>query len=476
VHISQIIQGSWYTAEFLRFPSEQFERSRQSAWNSKVTAEQSYAISCLFDQAQPKRLSVGTVAQVALPNGTPLNLRTAPDANAPAITQLAGGTQLNIIGGPACFNGDLYSRFWQVQLADGTIGWAPEADTIAYFMQIFIPPTATPTDTATFTPTNTHTPSPTFTPSMTPTPVPGSSWLVFVSNRPTITGGPNLWNIYAADDNHYLVRLTDNTTTAVIKQPVWSPDHLSIAYSRKDGADEDLCILTVSTQSEYCGFAINTLSPNVRNREPAWSPDGQTLAYVTEATNGTSHIYKISLTDLTSGNGRGINLTPGDQNGDSRHPDWRYDGLWIAFSSTRDAEGNAEIYIMPSSGGTPQKMTSTGVNVDNNLPAWSPNGNKIAYNSDYLTDAKHDVVIRNITDSDPSANTTWSFTSLTNLTQNRAGNYRFTAWKKSDTGQNKVAIVRGEDLARQIYLVTLNPLDIDPAPWNTSVAEDDPDW
>jgi hypothetical protein len=66
--------------------------------------------------------------------GTPLRLRAEPSLDAAEIMQMPGGTEFNILAGPVCENADLYYRFWQVQLDDGTVGWAAEADSEAYFM------------------------------------------------------------------------------------------------------------------------------------------------------------------------------------------------------------------------------------------------------------------------------------------------------------------------------------------------------
>ena len=134
----------------------------------------------------------------------------------------------------------------------------------------------TPTNTATLTPNLTHTLSPTFTPSMTPTPLPGEGWLVFVSNRPVVTGGQKVWNIYAGHDDGTLINLTNNDDSSVtFTQPVWSPNFTQIAYSKKVGSGKaDLCLWTLSSQSENCDFDIIPVMIVLHRRSP------HQLAYV----------------------------------------------------------------------------------------------------------------------------------------------------------------------------------------------------
>ena len=68
-------------------------------------------------------------------NGTPLRLRTEPDFDTPEVTQMAEGTEFEVIRGSACVNASDYYRFWQLQLDDGTTGWAAEANTTGYFIE-----------------------------------------------------------------------------------------------------------------------------------------------------------------------------------------------------------------------------------------------------------------------------------------------------------------------------------------------------
>jgi hypothetical protein len=158
-HISQIINGTWFTTEFVRLPDTTFERVTDQDWYLTASEEEKHTLSCLFDQALSTRLSLGARAQVNFTDGTPLRLHTEPSVDATEILQMLEGTEFNIIGGPVCDNAASYYRFWQVQLDDGTQGWAAEADNQTYFIEPLSGIIVTPTETPTNTPTPTATPA-----------------------------------------------------------------------------------------------------------------------------------------------------------------------------------------------------------------------------------------------------------------------------------------------------------------------------
>ncbi len=99
--------------------------------------------------------------------------------------------------------------------------------------------------------------------------------------------------------------------------------------------------------------------------EPAWSPDGRTIAYVHgDTVNGKTGIYLID----TSGNNKRIIYTgPG-----AYSPAWSPDGEWIAFSD------QAQIFKMKINGDSLTQLTLGGRNF---FPDWSPDGDWIAYDS-----------------------------------------------------------------------------------------------
>ena len=97
--------------------------------------------------------------------------------------------------------------------------------------------------------------------------------------------------------------------------------------------------------------------------EPAWSPDGKTIAYVHgDTADGKTGVYMIGV-DGT--NKRIIYSSAG-----AYSPDWSPDGKWIAFYE------NAQIYKIGAAGDSLRRLTSAGRNFD---PSWSPAGGWIAY-------------------------------------------------------------------------------------------------
>ncbi len=98
---------------------------------------------------------------------------------------------------------------------------------------------------------------------------------------------------------------------------------------------------------------------------PSFSPDGKSIAYSSEK----SGAYEIYLRQLESSGGE-IQLT---QDGAGNiEPAWSSDGQWIAYHSMT----KGGIWILPAFGGAPRRITDFG-----SRPAWSHNGAAIAFES-----------------------------------------------------------------------------------------------
>lgn len=105
--------------------------------------------------------------------------------------------------------------------------------------------------------------------------------------------------------------------------------------------------------------------------DPQWSPDGRTLAYVSDR-SGVRTIWLLPDT------AEATPLLGGGNNGD---PQWSPDGDWIAFTSLLDGGHNRNIWKIPSTGGAPVQITHDTTDVS--PPRWSPDGLRIAYISHF---------------------------------------------------------------------------------------------
>jgi dipeptidyl aminopeptidase/acylaminoacyl peptidase len=106
----------------------------------------------------------------------------------------------------------------------------------------------------------------------------------------------------------------------------------------------------------------------------AVSPDGKAVAYVTTwaVLDENKMTSTIHLMDLKTGEGREITPGPGSHSG----PAWSPDGDHLAFISDRGEDGS-QVWVMPTDGGEARQVTCGEGGAGN--PVWSPDGTRIAF-------------------------------------------------------------------------------------------------
>ncbi len=106
------------------------------------------------------------------------------------------------------------------------------------------------------------------------------------------------------------------------------------------------------------------------DHSPAFSPDGQTVIFVSERTG----LLELWLCDA-EGKKPARQLT---RAGNAGSPRWSYDGKWIAFDSV--ADGDLNIYVMSATGDGPWRRLTFEKSSDT-MPAWSRDGQWIYFRS-----------------------------------------------------------------------------------------------
>ncbi|MCU1298776.1 MAG: Peptidase prolyl oligopeptidase active site domain protein (Modular protein), partial [Acidobacteriaceae bacterium] len=103
---------------------------------------------------------------------------------------------------------------------------------------------------------------------------------------------------------------------------------------------------------------------------PAWSPDGQTIVFVTNI-SGRNNLWLVPAEG-----GWPSQLTVSDQR--QMAPAWSPDGKWIAYMSDYDGDEQWDIFLVSPNTGKVLNLTNTR-EVAEEYPRWSPEGRYLAY-------------------------------------------------------------------------------------------------
>jgi Tol biopolymer transport system component len=108
---------------------------------------------------------------------------------------------------------------------------------------------------------------------------------------------------------------------------------------------------------------------------PAWSPDGEKIAFLDSSTSAYSTFDIYVMNSEGSGKTRLTNSPGHDVS-----PAWSPDGTKIVFSYD-GIKRNNDIYVMNADGTGRTRLThhTDGAPTSESQPTWSPNGEKIAF-------------------------------------------------------------------------------------------------
>ena len=159
--------------------------------------------------------------------------------------------------------------------------------------------------------------------------------------------------VCSCKDDSCIICDGDSDFALIDFEPAWSPDGQTIAYIHEDVAIGKTGIYLIDTN----GTNKRLVYSGVRAYSPAWSPNGEWIAF-----SDAKKIHKIrvigdSLTQLTFA-------------GDEYNPVWSPDAQWIAytFSAPNDTSTSGIWIMRPSGFGTDSRKVGLA-----GFPTWHPN-------------------------------------------------------------------------------------------------------
>jgi Tol biopolymer transport system component len=205
--------------------------------------------------------------------------------------------------------------------------------------------------------------------------------IIFTSDRATL-GNPTPPGLAGPDFEVFVMDANGSNPTQVTFNDrdddgaAWSPDGRHLIVSRdldpvRGSSDYDLYVMNASGAGER----NVTNSFGVDEVDPEWSPDGGTIALVSDR-DADNEIYTMKP------NGSHLRQLTSNAAFDAE-PNWSPDGRRLAFTSERDKTDatpfQSEIYTMRADGTDQTRLTFH--DLSDFRPAWSPDGRTIAFAS-----------------------------------------------------------------------------------------------
>ncbi|MEO8361030.1 MAG: amidohydrolase, partial [Vicinamibacteria bacterium] len=161
-------------------------------------------------------------------------------------------------------------------------------------------------------------------------------------------------------------RITDLFNDA--RQPAWSPDGQTIAYfAYRDGGYDLWAIAPDGSHQRKLTWG------NFDDREPAWSHDGTRLAFSSDRGDPLGSDYNVWTLDLTSGALKQLTKDPAND----YMPTWSPDDQEIAFISTR--ENSQSVWGVNVASGAERRVTDPKIRAES--PSWGPAGDLVYHSA-----------------------------------------------------------------------------------------------
>lgn len=159
-------------------------------------------------------------------------------------------------------------------------------------------------------------------------------------------------------------------------EPAWSPDGSTIAFNGVSGHGVNL----FTVKPDGSGLFELPLAVGEFNGDPAYSPDGTRVSFDQDTGPTAPKVHGIFIANADGTNARRLTRSPATKKAFDTESQWSPDGTRMAFTRVL-REGRAAVYVVRLDGSGLKRLTPP--RLDAASPDWSPDGTTIVFNSHF---------------------------------------------------------------------------------------------